>query len=185
MALQIGGTTVIDNSRNLVNTTVASATLGSGTASSSTFLRGDRTWQSIVIPIASTAEAQTGTNNTKFITPLRLRQGFNASGSAPVYACRAWVNFSGSGFGEIRRSGNVESVTYWGTSNYSVNFLINLPDTTYSTFVTAGSTTWGPGDTDVRITSANDQSVSSVHVAQRSGSNATTDVNKISVACFG
>jgi hypothetical protein len=47
MALQIGGTTVIDNSRNLVNTTVASGTLGSGTANNTTFLRGDRTWQTV------------------------------------------------------------------------------------------------------------------------------------------
>jgi len=47
------------------------------------------------IDIASTEEAEAGTNNTNFITPLRMREGFNAEGSAPVFACRAWVNFNG------------------------------------------------------------------------------------------
>jgi hypothetical protein len=48
------------------------------------------------LTVASTSEAQAGTNNTNVITPLRLREGFNATGSAPVYACRAWVNFDGT-----------------------------------------------------------------------------------------
>jgi hypothetical protein len=44
---------------------------------------------------ASQAEAIAGTLDTKIITPHTLREGFNASGDAPVYACRAWVNFCG------------------------------------------------------------------------------------------
>jgi hypothetical protein len=83
--------------------------------------------------IASTAEAQAGTNNTNFITPLRMREGFNASGSAPVYACRAWVNFNGTTSpGTIRASGNVSSVTRNGTGDYTVNFTTAMPDANYS-----------------------------------------------------
>ena len=82
--------------------------------------------------IASTAAAQAGTNNTNFITPLRMREGFNASGSAPVYACRAWVNFNGTTSpGTIRASGNVSSVTRNGTGDYTVNFTTAMPDANY------------------------------------------------------
>jgi len=83
--------------------------------------------------IASTAEAEAGTNNTNFITPLRMREGFNAGGSAPVYACRAWVNFDGlTGSGNtIRGSGNVSSVTRNGTGDYTINFTTAMPDANY------------------------------------------------------
>jgi hypothetical protein len=47
---------------------------------------------------------------------------FNASGSAPVYACRAWVNFNGSGTVAIRESGNVTSITDNGTGDLYSKF---------------------------------------------------------------
>ena len=57
---------------------------------------------------------------------------FNASGSAPVYACRAWVNFNGTGTVAIRASGNVSSITDAGTGRYAVNFTTALPDANYA-----------------------------------------------------
>jgi hypothetical protein len=57
---------------------------------------------------------------------------FNASGSAPVYACRAWVNFNGTGTVAIRASGNVSSITDGGTGIYTVNFTTAMPDINYS-----------------------------------------------------
>jgi hypothetical protein len=88
------------------------------------------------VTIASTAEAQAGTNNTNVITPLRMREGFNASGSAPVYACRAWVSFDGTTSpGTIRASGNVSSVTKNSTGNYTVNFTTAMPDNNYAAFI--------------------------------------------------
>jgi hypothetical protein len=132
-------TTAVTNATNATNVTGTTAAaipvtaLGSGTADSTTFLRGDRTFQTIAAPtIASTAEAQAGTNNTNFLTPLRLREGFNASGSAPVYACRAWVNFNGTGVVAIRASGNVSSITDNGVGDYTVNFTTAMPDVDYS-----------------------------------------------------
>jgi hypothetical protein len=113
-----------------------------GTPSNTTFLRGDGSWEAV--PIASTAEAQAGTNNTNFITPLRMREGFNAGGSAPVYACRAWVNFNGTTTTpDIRASGNVSSVTRNGTGDYTVNFATAMPDANYAVIVTAGDTSSG------------------------------------------
>lgn len=53
---------------------------------------------------------------------------FNATGSAPVYACRAWVNFNGTGTVAIRESGNVTSITDNGTGDYTVNFTTAMPD---------------------------------------------------------
>jgi hypothetical protein len=81
---------------------------------------------------ASTAEAETGTDNTKFITPLRLREGVNATGTAPIYACRAWVNFNGTGTVAIRASGNVSSITDNGVGDFGINFASAMPDDNYS-----------------------------------------------------
>jgi len=57
---------------------------------------------------------------------------FNASGSAPVYACRAWVNFNGTSTVAIRASGNVSSITDNGTGDYTINFTTAMPDANYS-----------------------------------------------------
>lgn len=82
--------------------------------------------------VTSTVNAQAGTNNTELMTPLRTREAFNASGSAPVFACRAWVNFNGTGTVATRASGNVSSVTDNGTGDYTVNFSTALPDANYA-----------------------------------------------------
>lgn len=68
---------------------------------------------------------------------------FNASGSAPVYACRAWVNFNGTGTVAIRASGNVSSITDGGVGIYTVNFTNAMPDANYS--VSTASNTVGNG----------------------------------------
>lgn len=60
---------------------------------------------------------------------------FNASGSAPVYAARAWVNFNGTGTVAIRASGNVSSITDNGTGDYTVNFTTAMPDANYAVSV--------------------------------------------------
>ena len=56
---------------------------------------------------------------------------------APVYACRAWVNFDGTtntaGFCTIRDSGNVSTVADNGTGDYTVNFTTAMPDANYAT----------------------------------------------------
>jgi hypothetical protein len=63
---------------------------------------------------------------------------FNASGSAPVYACRAWVNFNGTGTVAIRASGNVTSITDNGTGDYTINFTTAMPDVNYAVVGTSG-----------------------------------------------
>ncbi len=57
---------------------------------------------------------------------------FNASGSAPVFAARAWVNFNGTGTVAIRASGNVSSITDNGVGDYTVNFTTAMSDADYA-----------------------------------------------------
>jgi hypothetical protein len=54
------------------------------------------------------------------------------SGSAPLFAARAWVNFNGTGTVAIRASGNVSSITDNTTGDYTVNFTTAMPDANYS-----------------------------------------------------
>jgi hypothetical protein len=84
---------------------------------------------------ASSAENAAGTVEDKAVDPLGIREAFNATGSAPVYACRAWVNFDGTGTVAIQASGNVSSITDNGTGDYTVNFTTALPDANYAATV--------------------------------------------------
>lgn len=85
--------------------------------------------QAVVAPtIATQAEAQSGTDNTKMITPLQIKNALNASGNAPIGACRARVTFDGSTSPiTIKDSMNVSSVTDLGVGTYQVNFTTALP----------------------------------------------------------
>ena len=67
----------------------------------------------------------------------QVKTATNASGSAPVYACRAWVNFNGTGTVAIRGSGNVSSITDLGLGLYDINFTTALPDANYCATSTA------------------------------------------------
>ena len=55
-----------------------------------------------------------------------------ASGSAPSYSARAWVNFNGQGTVAIRASANVSSITDNGTGLYRVNFTTAMPDANFA-----------------------------------------------------
>jgi len=68
----------------------------------------------------------------------QVKTATNATGSAPVYACRAWVNFDGTGTVSIRGSGNVSSITDNGTGNYEANFSNSFLDSNYSVLAVVG-----------------------------------------------
>ena len=59
---------------------------------------------------------------------------FNATGSAPVYAPRAWVSWDGgaTAVSTIFGSGNVSSVTDNGTGQSTINFTTALPNANYA-----------------------------------------------------
>jgi hypothetical protein len=72
----------------------------------------------------------------------QVKTATNASGSAPVYSCRAWVNFNGTGTVAIRASGNVSSITDNGTGDYTVNFTTAMPDANYAPMLQAIGGGW-------------------------------------------
>ena len=93
-----------------------------------------------------------------------IKSNLNVTGSAPMYACRAWVNFDGTGTVSIRASGNVSSITDNGTGQYTVNFTTAMEDADYvvTTSVQAGSGT------------------DNANVLQISGNLSTTSLNLLS-----
>jgi hypothetical protein len=82
-------------------------------------------------------EAGTVLTSASDIAASQIVDALNATGSAPIYACRAWVNFNGTGTVAIRASGNVSSITDNGTGNYSLNFTNAMPDNNFCAVGTA------------------------------------------------
>ena len=94
--------------------------------------------------VAGIAATQTLTNKTltspTLTTPnIDSAQFATVSGTAPIYPCRAWVNFNGTGTVAIRASGNVTSITDNGTGDYTVNFPA-MPDANYTAVANSDST---------------------------------------------
>ena len=107
-----------------------------------------------------------------------------ASGSAPSYSARAWVNFNGTGTVAIRASGNVSSITDNGTGDYTVNFATAMPDANYSAVMG-----WRVfSSVNIRAGGFNNYTTSSVDVygGYMGGSSAFTaeDATFVSVAIF-
>ena len=105
------------------------------------------------------------------------------SGSAPIYAARAWVNFNGTGTVAIRASGNVSSITDNGTGNYTVNFTTALTDENYSVTTSAGGNFQGSmaflqDNWTYRLTA------SDVRIFTNSGNNSRNDMPVVTVAIF-
>jgi hypothetical protein len=107
------------------------------------------------------------------------------SGSAPLYAARAWVNFNGTGTVAIRASGNVTSITDNNTGDYTVNFTTAMPDANYST-VTASQ--WSSGaatNTTLSVSATNPPTSSAVRLINFTGNaGALADLTFANVAIF-
>ena len=102
-----------------------------------------------------------------------------ASGSAPSYSARAWVNFNGTGTVAIRESSNVSSITDNGTGNYTVNFTTALSDANYSAVSSAGD-----ASTDARISSVTTYATGSYRIYTRLTDNSLYDTLTVVSAVF-
>jgi hypothetical protein len=133
--------------------------------------------------ITGAATLATTVANPTFTTPnINSAQFATVSGTAPIYPCRAWVNFNGTGTVAIRASGNVTSITDNGTGDYTVNFTNALVDANYSSAITSDNTNaavlaFGADAATARTTTA-------LRLRTANTSGTLTDAGVISVAIF-
>ena len=168
-----------------------------GTATFTIAAPGTNTNRTITLPDAATTlvgtdATQTLTNKTIDASQLtgdvaaaRITNALNASGSAPIYACRAWVNFNGTlaAASMIQGSGNVSSITDNGTGNYTVNFTTAMPNATYAV-VTSGHASTNLAAAG-RVTEPYNLATTSVTIATAASSSGSVADNAIvTVAIF-
>ncbi len=130
-----------------------------------------------------------GSGNLSFVTVATYANSdvlslFSATGSAPVFACRAWVNFNGTGTVAIRDSGNVTSITDNGTGDYKVNFTTNIEDANYCALVTVGSFGAHSGSNPEYYGKSALYTSSSVTAIVAGAQGGTTDEDTVNVAVF-
>jgi hypothetical protein len=76
-------------------------------------------------------EAGTVLTSASDVAASQITTALNATGSAPIYACRAWVNFDAQSTGSpvISSSGNVSSITDNAVGKFTVNFTTGFSST--------------------------------------------------------
>lgn len=112
------------------------------------------------------------------IAAARISNALNASGSAPLFACRAWVSFNGTGILAINASGNVSSVTDNGVGDYTVNFTSAMLDANYGMCGSARRNLM------VNYDEVNVPTVSAIRVNTRSDAAVLTDSEFVGIAIF-
>lgn len=146
-ALGLGSDATGSNLSALTNATTARTNLGVAIGTDvQAYDAALTTWAAKTAPagtVVGTTDTQTLTNKTltspSLTTPnINSAQFATVAGTAPLYACRAWVNFNGTGTVAIRASGNVSSITDNGVGDYTVNFTTAMPDANYAVNATDG-----------------------------------------------
>ena len=133
-----------------------------------------------------TTDTQTLTNKTLTTPNINSAQFATVSGTAPIYPCRAWVNFNGTGTVAINANGNVSSITDNGVGDYTVTFTTAMPDVNYSVSGMAKSSdTAGTRMAAMQlIANATATATTFVRVTVQLDNTSTRDADPVSVAVF-
>ncbi len=149
--------------------------------------------------LANTVGAGVGTSDTQTLTSKTLTsptlttpnidsaQIPTVSGTAPLYMCRAWVNFNGTGTVAIRASGNVTSITDNGTGDYTLNFTTAMTDANYAwsgSYGADNSSTLGFIAGVASVALATSKTASSLRINSAYGTGTANDIASVSVAVF-
>jgi hypothetical protein len=110
----------------------------------------------------------------------QVKTATNASGSAPIYSCRAWVNFNGTGSVAIRASGNVSSITDNGTGYYTVNFTTAMVDANYAVVYSSKVDATGTG----ALMAVDTHTTTGTRLLMRNTSGTEVDCDFVDVAIF-
>lgn len=134
--------------------------------------------------VVGTTDTQTLTNKTLTTPNIDSAQFATVSGTAPIYPCRAWVNFNGTGTIAIRASGNVSSITDGGVGIYTVNFTTAMPDANYS--VSYSTQIASSNQVIPNITAAGTLTTAALPLVtiDRSGGGANIDCSTVTVQVF-
>jgi hypothetical protein len=144
--------TSIGASSNTVGVIFTATGVGSGTGTATVTTTAASDTIAGIVELATNAESVTGTDTTKAITPSSLKAGLNATGTAPIFAPRAWVAFDASRDSSgatntsltnrfIYSSGNVASVLKTATGTYTITFTTAMPDANYAVLTNSSATT--------------------------------------------
>ena len=134
----------------------------------------------VTTTMVGTDATQTLTNKTLTTPNINSAQFATVSGTAPIYPCRAWVSFNGTGTLAILGSGNISSITDSSTGNYYLNFSTAMPDSNYVVQVSG----WDDGSTPVVLKNSYVFGTTSCRIYCVNSSGTARDVSSIFVSVF-
>lgn len=137
---EIEGTDCIGDSRSIINTNTEN--LGTALCTLSSITNTLNASDTSTVDLTWTSNTRTLKADVIDGSITGQKMSGNQTGSAPVYGCRAWVNFDGSRNAAgtpdttntdryIRASGNVSSVLRNGQGDYTITFTIPMQDANY------------------------------------------------------